>query len=89
MSGGIAYVLDMDNSFEQRVNPEMIGIEALQEEDEALVKAKMEKHVALTGSPLAAEYLNNWSEIVTRFRKVMPNDLKRVLESKKQAEKVA
>lgn len=89
MSGGIAYVLDMDNSFDQRVNPEMIGIEALTEEDQSLVKGKIEKHLELTGSPLAEEYLNNWSEILPRFKKVMPNDLKRVLESKKLKEKVA
>ncbi len=89
MSGGIAYVLDSDNSFDQRVNPEMIGIEALSEEDEVLVKSKVEKHLELTGSPLAEQYLNDWTEIVTRFKKVMPNDLKRVLESKKLDEKVA
>lgn len=89
MSGGIAYVLDLENSFEQRVNREMIGIESLKETDEALIREKVEKHLQLTGSPLAAKYLAEWSEIVTHFKKVMPHDLKRVLESKKIDEKVA
>ncbi|MEM9328112.1 MAG: glutamate synthase large subunit [Bacteroidota bacterium] len=89
MSGGIAYVLDEEDNFEIRINPEMIGVEQPQAEDLILLQSKIEKHQELTNSPLAGRILHNWDYYKEVFKKVMPNDLKRVLESKKVTEKVA
>jgi glutamate synthase (NADPH/NADH) large chain len=89
MSGGIAYVLDEEDNFEVRINPEMIGIEKPQTEDLVLLQSKIQHHLDLTGSPLAGRILHDWGHYSTLFKKVMTNDLKRVLESKNVREKVA
>jgi glutamate synthase domain-containing protein 3 len=54
MSGGIAYVLDQDGTFAERCNPQLVGLEALDEDDERLVVALLEEHAERTGSPVAA-----------------------------------
>jgi glutamate synthase (NADPH/NADH) large chain len=76
MSGGIAYVLDLEP---RRVNPEMVEIETLTDEDLAFVRATVEKHLEETGSTVAAKLLAEWETSVTRFSKIMPRDYKRVL----------
>ena len=58
MSGGVAYVYDEEGDFVQnRLNPDMVNVYQLIEcgDDEMnLVKAKLEKHVAYTGSKRAS-----------------------------------
>ncbi|MEO5877411.1 MAG: glutamate synthase large subunit [Streptosporangiaceae bacterium] len=76
MSGGIAYVLDLAP---QRVNPDMVAVEKLEDEDRAFVRATVEKHLAETGSTVAAKLLAEWETSVDRFSKIMPRDYKRVL----------
>ena len=77
MSGGIAYVLDEDGSFAGRCNHQLVGLEALDEDDEAIVTALMEEHADRTGSPVAARLLAEWNP--ARFVKVIPHDYKRAL----------
>lgn len=89
MSGGIAYVLDEDDSFDVRINPEMIGIDPLESTDIELLKKKLGAHLELTGSPKAKSILDHWDQHMGMWKKVMPHDLKRVLESKSVKEKVA
>src|SRR5213594_3447219 len=80
MSGGIAYVLDVDGDFKRRCNLGMVNLGALdQPEDIELVGNLIERHVAATGSVYAARLLASWREIQSRFVKVMPKDYKRVL----------
>ncbi|MGI5292336.1 glutamate synthase large subunit [Nonomuraea polychroma] len=76
MSGGIAYLLDPKP---ERVNREMVAIEALTEEDAEFLKETVEKHFAETASPVAKQLLAEWDEAVGRFSKIMPTDYKRVL----------
>jgi glutamate synthase (NADPH) large chain len=85
MSGGIAYVLDVDGLLARRCNRGMVDVEALDPMDEALVRGLMERHVELTSSEHAARLLHDWPSVRQRFLKVMPRDFKRVL----QAEAVA
>jgi glutamate synthase (ferredoxin) len=86
MSGGVAYVFDREGDFAQRVNPQMVGIEKLDDTDEkAAVRTLIEKHVAATGSKRGQELLADWSTTVTSFVKVMPKDYKRVLVAMKRA----
>jgi glutamate synthase (ferredoxin) len=89
MSGGIAYVLDINGDFYTRCNQELVGLEHLTDSGEiAEVKSLINKHTRYTRSAVGEEILRNWEEIVTKFVKVMPKDYKRVLEIVKQVEKV-
>jgi glutamate synthase (ferredoxin) len=80
MSGGIAYVLDVDGEFKRRCNLGMVELEALdQAADIELVRELMRRHVGHTGSTYAADLLARWIDVQPRFVKVMPKDYKRVL----------
>jgi glutamate synthase (NADPH) large chain len=81
MSGGIAYVLDEAGDFaERRCNMEMVGLEALEEEDIKEVKKMIERHLQYTASAVARRVLKNWEGMLPRFIKIMPVDYKRALE---------
>jgi len=74
MSGGIAFVFDEDGTFAERTNPGMVrSVELAGAVDEALLQALVERHVALTGSPLAQALLEGWPEARARFVKVEPH----------------
>ncbi len=89
MSGGIAYVLDTNKAFMNRLNAEMVSLEELQKDDLDYLKGEIETHLELTDSEKAKEILDNWDTYKSQFIKVMPNDLKRVLEEKRLKEKAA
>jgi glutamate synthase (ferredoxin) len=85
MSGGMAYVLDVDGDFARRCNLEMIGLEALEEpEDLDLVRGLLERHVEYTQSSVAAGLLADWPNAVRRFVKVMPKEYRRVLDEQRR-----
>ena len=79
MSGGIAYVLDVDASFASRVNKEMVELESLTSEDLAFVRSLVHRHYERTMSALAWRVLSGWKKESRRFVKVMPTEYKRVL----------
>ena len=86
MSGGIAYVWDPHNEFPQRCSLDMVELETIDTDEEALeVRSMVEKHLTHTGSPVAQRFLDNWDKHVAQFVKVMPVDYKRVLESRRAA----
>lgn len=89
MSGGIAYVYDVNGNFDTLCNPGMVSLESLEEEDVVKIKSMIEEHVQLTYSPLAKELLENWSVALSKFIKVMPDDYKAVLQAKKEKIRVA
>ncbi|MDP2773197.1 MAG: glutamate synthase-related protein, partial [Nocardioides sp.] len=82
MSGGYAFVLDLD---ENRVNPELVELDKVEgkaaEELELIVRAHFEE----TGSTVAEELLADWPAALARFTEVMPSDFKRVLEAREEA----
>ena len=87
MSGGIAYVLDEDNRFEKLYNPEMVDLEAVEsEESVSHLKELIKRHLHWTSSAAAKRVLDNWEEMLPKFVKVMPKDLKRVLQERQEAE---
>ncbi|HEY2991836.1 MAG TPA: glutamate synthase large subunit [Methylomirabilota bacterium] len=89
MSGGIAYVLDVDGDFKRRCNLGMVEIGPLDQAEEiTFVRDLIRRHVAHTGSDYAARILTDWIGHQPRFVRVMPRDYKRVLaaEAKAQAE---
>ena len=86
MSGGTAYVFDRDHSFRSRCNLDMVELESLVEESEVwLVHGLVEAHLRRTGSAAARRILENWSNLVSQFVKVMPTDYKRVLSARRAA----
>ena len=85
MSGGIAYVLDEAGHFPARCNPDMVDLDAVEsDEDIAELLQLIESHRDLTGSAVAGRLLDDWSNALKHFIKVMPRDYKRVLEERKQ-----
>lgn len=80
MSGGIAYVLDINQDFVSKVNTEMVEISGLEDPVEiAFVRGLIEDHHHYTGSELAARVLLDFNRALTRFVKVLPTDYKRVM----------
>ena len=61
------------------VNPEMVRVESVDDDDAALLLDAVSRHQQFTGSAVAAELLAGWDEALTRFVKVMPVDYQRVL----------
>jgi glutamate synthase (NADPH/NADH) large chain len=85
MSGGIAYVLDRDGTFPSRVNPEMVDLEALADDDAEWLRDRVERHCLETASTVAEQVLADWDSLRDSFVKVMPKDYKRVLVAEQQA----
>jgi glutamate synthase (NADPH) large chain len=86
MSGGVAYVLDLDGDFARRCNRQMVDLEPLVDSaDVGLVGDLIERHVTYTSSAYAARILSNWRAMQARFVKVMPRDFKRVLAAEARA----
>jgi len=81
MSGGVAYVYDDQGDFStRRCNKVSVDLEPLVEDaDVERVKAMLERHRDLTGSPRAAWILEHWVDAQPRFIKVFPHEYKRVL----------
>jgi glutamate synthase (NADPH/NADH) large chain len=83
MSGGIAYLLDPDPGL---VNTEMADLEPVGA-DAAELEALIRRHLAETGSAVAARLLADWPAALPRFRRVMPRDYQRVLAAAQRAER--
>jgi glutamate synthase domain-containing protein 2/glutamate synthase domain-containing protein 1/glutamate synthase domain-containing protein 3 len=79
MSGGIAYVLDVDGNFAGRANTELVDVETPAADDLEEVRALVAEHAERTGSPVAAGLIEEWDVAARRFVKVMPRDYKRAL----------
>ncbi|MEN9975251.1 MAG: hypothetical protein RLZZ282_1257, partial [Verrucomicrobiota bacterium] len=89
MSGGIAYVYDIDGEFDQRLNQDMVRLYPLNgcsDADIALVKGEIAQHVALTGSARGQWLLDNWETELAKFHKVFPRDYERMLECFRKVE---
>ncbi|HET6384218.1 MAG TPA: glutamate synthase large subunit, partial [Armatimonadota bacterium] len=80
MSGGTAFVLDDDDTFETRCNLEMVDIESFDSaEDHNVVRHMLYRHREATGSAAAARLLENWDFSRWKFKKVMPVDYRNAL----------
>jgi glutamate synthase domain-containing protein 3 len=80
MSGGIAYVLDVDGAFERRCNREMVDLESLVDsEDVDFLRVAIVKHLTYTGSRYAEGLLSDFVNVRRRVVKVMPREYKRAL----------
>jgi glutamate synthase domain-containing protein 2/glutamate synthase domain-containing protein 1/glutamate synthase domain-containing protein 3 len=90
MSGGIAYVLDEKGDFkERRCNGAAVDLEPVPAEDVAMLRATIDRHVEVTGSPRGKWVLENWENMLPQFVKVFPREYKRVLGIARQQAAVA
>ncbi len=85
MSGGVAYVYDADGVFPGRCNTAMVDLEPLDEADFESVADLLRRHLAATGSTVAARLLADLEVALQACAKVMPKDYKRVLEATRLA----
>jgi glutamate synthase (ferredoxin) len=87
MSGGLAYVLDETDDLATRCNHEMVTLERLTDPTEiALLRSLVNEHAQRTGSKKARHLLANWAGTVGGFVKVFPDEYRRVLSERAEAE---
>jgi glutamate synthase (NADPH/NADH) large chain len=76
MTGGFAYVLDLDRNFVDRYNMELVDIQRVTSESveshRAFLKTMIRNHVNETGSEWAHEIISNFSDYASRFWLVKP-----------------
>jgi glutamate synthase (NADPH/NADH) large chain len=103
MSGGVAYVFDEDGMFNKRCNMAMVSLEKVEaastftagsinhmnQADETILLALIDKHIAYTGSERAKALRADWENARSKFVKVMANEYKRALKELAAAEKEA
>jgi glutamate synthase (NADPH) large chain len=83
MSGGVAFVLDLD---EGRVNKELVELAPVDGDAAEELRGLVRQHLEETGSPVAEALLADWVAGVRRFTEVMPTEYKQVLAAKERAE---
>lgn len=72
MSGGVAYVVDLD---ERKLNHEMVHAGPLDHEEEAEeVRKLIEEHYISTRSERAEEILAQWNRFLPRISRIIPRD---------------
>jgi glutamate synthase (NADPH/NADH) large chain/glutamate synthase (ferredoxin) len=79
MTGGVAYILDLEDKFQGLYNPQLVGIERLFETGEtgnpdvAVVQQLVYKHLEATESERARDILADWPHYGPKFWKVRPH----------------
>ena len=82
MSGGIAYVVDLNV---ENINAEMVELESLDDDDKSFLSSILKNYLEETDSPLAKKLIED--KDFKRFTKVMPREYKRVLLAQAKAKK--
>ena len=83
MSGGVAYVLDLDVG---RVNQELVELGKVSGEAMDELADVVRRHAEETGSSVARQLLEDWPAAAARFTAVVPTDYRRVLEVQAKAQ---
>ncbi|MFE5484778.1 glutamate synthase large subunit [Streptomyces sp. NPDC056527] len=84
MSGGIAYVVDLDRDNVNSGN--LSAVEALDDSDKQWLHDVVRRHHEETGSTVAEKLLADWPANADRFSKIIPSTYKAVLAAKDAAE---
>ena len=82
MSGGRAFVLDLDTA---NVNADMVDVLAVPEDQKVILKAHISSYFAETGSEIASALLKDWDKSISRISLIMPRDYARVLAAMERA----
>ena len=83
MSGGIAYVLDVDGELSRNCNMEMVIFDRLDSDDLTDIKTLLVNHLRHTSSSLAQEILLDWDRYLNHLVKVIPVQYKGIREEAK------
>lgn len=83
MSGGTAYVWDKVGDFDKRLNPELVDLDPIEQEDKDLLEDMLTKHIKFTGSTVAKAFLDDFDANLAQMIKVMPRDYKAVMQKRK------
>jgi glutamate synthase (ferredoxin) len=87
MSGGVAYVLDREGEFEEKVNRGMVStFRTLDERDRRMLKRLIVNHVAYTDSDRGEYILENWEDELDNFVKVMPDAYAEIIDERDDAD---
>ena len=87
MSGGVAYVLDEKNHLYRNLNKEMVLMEKVENKhDKEELKEMLKQHAKHTGSSKAKEVLEQFEEYLPKFKKIIPEDYKRLMQISSQFE---
>ena len=87
MSGGIAYVLDEKRDLYKRVNKALVSLEEVTGKyDVQELKEMIQEHVAYTNSARGKEILEHFGEYLPKFKKIMPHDYRRMMNTIVQME---
>ena len=89
MSGGIAYVYNLRSELlnQDSLKNQEIDLLALSSQDGEFLSGILTRHVELTGSKLAKKMLDNWTDEVSNFTKILPTNFAKITEI--QAEELA
>ncbi|CAB4020801.1 glutamate synthase [NADPH], partial [Paramuricea clavata] len=87
MSGGIAYIYDRSSRFPSLCNTQKVDLDPLQDQDYITLKHIIQDHFHYTQSTVAKTLLENWSEAVQYFIKVIPREYKLALQHQEDEEK--
>ena len=80
MSGGVAYVYDEKNQLYRNLNKEMVLMEKVDTKTDCEeLKNMLQQHVKYTGSTKAQKILANFDEELTKFKKIIPADYKKLI----------
>ena len=85
MSGGIAYILDMQEALCNKASVHLEEI--VEEEDKTLLKDLITEHQKYTGSKVASDLLARWADSLKRFTKIFPKEYKKALLADKEKSK--
>jgi glutamate synthase (NADPH/NADH) large chain len=86
MSGGIAYVMNVDGDFDYYCNMGMVELSLVEDRNDIKeLKELITRHFEYTKSPLAERILGDWDHYLDMFIKVIPYEYKKVLEEEKLA----
>ncbi len=80
MSGGIAYVYDVNNKFKENCNTEMVDLDECDLNDKNELFTMIQKHFEYTGSTVAKFILDDLGNQLKHFVKVFPADYKKALQ---------
>ncbi|MFH1876114.1 MAG: glutamate synthase large subunit [Candidatus Omnitrophota bacterium] len=87
MSGGIAYVYDVNRDFKKKCNFEMVELERLTSDDAVHIRNLLHNHYTYTKSDVSKSVFDNFTKELKHFIKVMPIEYKRVLAVQKSEQK--
>ena len=84
MSGGIAYIYDVKGDFSNKCNMDMVEFDPIEEDDKSTIMNLLHNHSKYTGSSVASEIIEKFNIEISKFKKVMPVEYKRVLSARQQ-----